>query len=93
MKTAGTVFWCSFFINQRGYSHRDILRPLFEHLVEKSPFIKDVKLEEKENYEREFVKIHDDLLDHFMQSIDEICDEWVESDVGTAFFAIYEKKK
>jgi hypothetical protein len=88
MNTATKVFWCSFFVNQRGCpSH--LLHPLFDYLVEKS----DLKADEKESYESEFVKIHDDLLDAFVESIDEICDEWAVSDAGTAFIDAFAKKQ
>ena len=92
MKTANTVFWCSFFANQRGCP-RHLLKTLFNYLVENSAFIDDLKLEEKENYECEFIKMHDDLLDKFVQSIDQLCEEWTESEAGAAFIAIYDKKK
>ena len=44
-----------------------------------------MKADEKERYESEFVKIHDDLLDAFVEFIDEVCDEWAGSDAGVAF--------
>ena len=93
MKSANTVFWCSFFINQRGCSRRDLLRLLFNYLIENCAFINDLKPDEKESYEREFVKTHDDLLDKFVESIDAICEEGVESDAGAVFIALYEKRR
>lgn len=93
MKTANVIFWCSFFVNQRGCIHRDLLKPLFNYLIENNAFINDLNPDEMERYEHEFVKTHDDLLDNFTQSIDAICDEWVESDAGAAFIAMYEKKR
>jgi len=93
MKTANTIFWCSFFVNQHGCIHHDLLKPLFNYLVENSAFINDLNPDEMESYECEFVKTHDDLLDNFVQSIDVICDEWVESDAGAVFIAMYEKKR
>jgi hypothetical protein len=92
MKTANTVFWCSFFVNQRGCPVH-LLRPLFNYLVEHSAFINELTLAEKESYEREFVKTHDDLLNKFVKSIDDICEEWSESEAGAAFIAIFEKMK
>ena len=92
MKTANTVFWCSFFVNQRGCP-RHLLKTLFNYLVENSAFINDLKVDEKESYEREFIKTHDDLLNTFVQSIDELCEEWAESEAGAAFIRIYDKKK
>jgi hypothetical protein len=93
MKTANTVFWCSLFVNQRGCSQRDHLKSLFSYLVENNAYYNELKQDEKEGYEREFVKTHDDLLDKFVESIDAICDEWVESDAGVAFIAMYEKRR
>jgi hypothetical protein len=58
-------------------------------LVENS----DLKADEKESYESEFVKIHDDLLDAFVESIDEICDEWALSDAGTTFISMFGKRQ
>jgi len=56
-------------------------------------FINEVTLDEKGSYEREFVKTHDDLLNKFEKSIDEICDEWADSEAGVAFIALFDKKK
>src|SRR5579859_2094140 len=92
MKTANIVFWCSFFVNQRGCPPH-LLQPLFDYLVENGAFINDLKLNEKESYEREFVRTHDDLLNKFVKSIDDICDEWVESEAGATFIAMFDKKK
>jgi hypothetical protein len=84
MKTASKVFWCSFFVNQRGCPHH-LLSPLFNYLVENNVFINDLKADDKESYERDFVKIHSDLLDAFVEAIDGLCDEWAASDAGIAF--------
>jgi hypothetical protein len=92
MNAANTVFWCSFFVNQRGCPPH-LLQPLFQYLVENSAFINDLKLNEKESYEREFVNAHDDLLIKFEKSIDEVCEEWVASEAGLAFIAMFDRKK
>jgi len=93
MKTASKIFSCSFFVNQRGCPCH-LLTPLFNYLVENSTYVTDLKAEsEKENFEREFVKSHDDLLDAFIESIDAICDEWAASDAGVAFITMYVKKQ
>ena len=92
MESANSVFWCSFFVNQRDCPPH-LLQPLFNYLVENSPFVNELKLDEKESYEREFVKTHDDLLNKFVKSIDDICDQWAESDAGAAFISMYEKRK
>ena len=88
MKAANNIFWCSFFVNQRGCP-RHLLTPLFNYLVENCDF----KSDEKESFETEFIKSHDDLLDAFVESIDEICDEWSKSDAGTAFISMFGKKQ
>jgi len=92
MKTANTVFWRSFFVNQHGCP-RQLLTPLFNYLSENCAFIKDLQPDEKECYEREFIEIHDDLLNKFVESIDGISEEWVESEAGAAFIAMWVRKK
>jgi hypothetical protein len=93
MKTANIVFWCSFFVNQRGCSQHNHLKSLFSYLVENNAYYNDLKLDEKESYEHEFVKTHDELLDKFVESIDAVCEEWVESDAGVGFIAMSEKMR
>ena|SRR5947199_3397800 len=92
MKTAGCIFWCSFFVNQRGCP-RHLLTALFNYLVENSTFISDLKADEKESYESGFIKSHDNLLDAFVESIDELCDEWAISDAGITFINMFGKKQ
>jgi hypothetical protein len=92
MKSATSVFWCSFFVNQRGCP-RHLLTPLFNYLVENSTFINDLNADEKESYESGSIKSHDDLLDAFVESIYELCDEWVISDAGIAFIITFSKKQ
>jgi hypothetical protein len=92
LKAASVVFWCSFFVNQRGCPPH-FLNPLFNYLVESCAFINHLKLDEKEKYEIEFIKIHDDLLDRFVKSIDDICEEWLESEAATAFIMVWAKAK
>jgi len=74
MKIASRIFWCSFFVNQCGYLNH-FFTPLFNYLAENNAFIKDLKADEKRSYESDFVKIHDDLLDAFVEAINELCDE------------------
>ena|SRR5579859_1481305 len=92
MKTVNTVFWCTFFVIQRGCPP-ELLTPLFNYLRENCPFINDLEPDEKGNYEHQFIEIHDDLLNNFVQSIDGICEEWVESEAGEAFIAMWIKAK
>ena len=89
MKAANTVFWCSFFVNQRGCP-RHQHKPLFNYLVENNDILKS---DDKEFYQREFIKAHDELLNKFVDSIDDLCEEWVNSEAGVAFIAIFDKKK
>ena len=65
------------------------LAALVNYLGETSAFINSLEPDEKESYERGFIEIHDALLDQFMQSIDGICKEWVESEAGAAFIALW----
>ena len=55
--------------------------------------LSDLKADEKESYESGFIKSHDNLLDAFVESIDELCDEWAISDAGIAFINMFGKKQ
>jgi len=89
MKAANTVFWCSFFVNQRGCP-RHQHKPLFDYLIENNNHLTP---NDKEFYQRDFIRAYDELLNKFVDLVDDFCEEWVDSEAGLAFIECYGKKK
>jgi len=76
-QTAATVFWLSFFANQRGCPAK--LRPaILTQLVppEKNQFYRDPA------YENEFEGIHDAIMKLWSKKLEEIAHRWLESPAG-----------
>jgi len=91
-KTANTVFWCTFFVNQHGCPNA-LLNPLFKHLSTNNPFFMVAEDHVLEGYQAEFSVVHDQLLKSLIAAIDHYCVEWITSDAGIAWIAYLEKQK
>ena len=88
-QVANTVFWCTFFVNQRGCD-RKVLGPLFRQLIStnKSFFAGNSK-----THARGFIADHDYMINSLVAGIDEFCKDWMASEAGEAWLIEIEKEK
>jgi hypothetical protein len=79
-QVAASVFWLSFFANQRGCPLS--LRPsLLAQLIpsEKNGFY------QKKDFENEFDEIHDRVMNLWRNSLKAVSDAWLETEAGEAY--------
>ena len=83
---ASTVFWTTFFINQRGCPPK-FRRPLFKQLVSKNPAFGS------KEYEALFIKVHDSFEEKFIDQLELFCEDWMKTLVAEYWIQDIERKR